>query len=141
MTRILWIFQALFLGAKLKNSATWKTWGTFIAVVAPLLALIGKVASSYGWLPAEFTKEEIDAFAQWVWQGSGILLAYWFQATSTDVGIGKEQEIGYQVTEPYEELGPETAGVLYHVPSLRVQARGKADLHPGDDPGLDSFNR
>lgn len=142
MKNLLMIFQALFLGAKLKKSATWKNWGAFVAVFAPVLTLLGKLGAGYGWLPAEFTEEQINDISQWVWQGSGLLLAYWFQSTSADVGLGKSQEIGYQMRADYEEQGVvgESVGVLHTIPELYVHSGSKTNRHAGDDPTLDSFN-
>jgi hypothetical protein len=136
------LFRALWLGAKLRRSATWKDVGAFVAVFSPFLALLGKLAAGAGWLPGEFTRQEIDDVSQWVWQFSGLVLAYWFRATSADVGWGWRQEIGvYPDAEPDDVLAPESAGVLHRVPWLRVSPDASSRCHPGDDPGLDSFNR
>jgi hypothetical protein len=142
MKRLMMIFQALYLGARLRRSATWKDVGAFVAVCAPFLALLGRFAFEAGWLPVALTQEEIDAAALWIWQGSGLVLAYWFRATSIEVGWGSGEETdALREPEPDAALGPESTGVLHRVPWLHVQSPAEARAHPGDDPGLDSFNR
>jgi hypothetical protein len=142
MSRVVQIVQALYLGSKLRHSATWKDAGALVALVAPLVAILGKWAAAAGWLPGELSQAEIDAIAQWVWSGSGIVLAYWFRATSEDVGWGHRQEIeGALLPEPDEQVGPESVGVLHRMPELYLRDNASSHRHPGDDPGLDSFNR
>ena len=136
------IVQALWLGAKLRRSATWKDWGAFVAVAAPLLTLIAQYASEQGWLPGEVSAEEIDALALWIWQGSGVVLAYWFRATSEEVGWGKRQEIEEHPDDDAFDSDPYAGGgVLHRLPGVRVQPDSPAHIHPGDDPGPDGFNR
>lgn len=138
----LWrMVQALWLGAKLRKSATWKDAGAFAAVAAPLLTLIAQYAAEQGWLPGEVSAEEIDALALWIWQGSGVVLAYWFRATSADVGWGRQQEIETHPEDVYDSDPYAGGGVLHRLPGVRVQPDSPAHIHPGDDPGPDGFNR
>lgn len=142
MKRLKVVLDALWAGQKLRNSATWKNRAAFIAAVAPLLTLVSQFAASRGWLPGELTAEEIEAIGEWVWMGSGIVLAYWFRATSASVGFEPleydQAELGY-VPQHLAEEGREdlsAGGVLSRpgrVLPVRRSGQGDPDYFPGDD--------
>lgn len=136
------ILRALWMGAKLRKSSSWKNRGAFLAIFVPFAVLCSKVAVAYGWIPAEVSQQEIEEIAQWIWQGYGLLLAYWFRATSDEVGWGGGQEIEeHPDVEQEYDYGAPAGGVLNQQPRLRLPPVAKTNHHPGDDPGLDDFNR
>lgn len=88
MINLMMIWQALRSGWQLKKSGTWKNIGALISLATPVVFYLSKWAASHGWIPAEVSQDELDQFQQWLLAGSGMATAYWFRATSVNVGWG-----------------------------------------------------
>lgn len=130
------LFEALKAGNKLKNSNVWKNRATALDAVTPLVLALGTWAYSKGYLPEGFTTEDLIGVASVIVTLGMWISGYLHQATSTKVGIGTPPD-------EYHVSGEVEPGLLQRDTGLwkAVQLGETLEPHPGDDPGLDSFNR
>jgi len=146
VSSLLILWKALSAGWQLKKAGMWNKLAAVLAMIAPALFFLSKWAAAKGWIPAEMTQEEVDQLSYWLLQGNGIATAYWLRATSTSVGWGEDQGQVLEEPEAIESRpsapSPAPAGVLFRDGGLREvsSVSSPSARHPGDDPGLGSFN-
>ncbi len=141
------VLRALWYGQKLKRSAAWKDVAAAASACAPLLLWAMPWLQARGYLPADMTPEEAQALALQIATAALLGAAYFFRATSDRVGFGNREAT--KPPPPLDEDPPDVppvdfprpVGVLYQVGRHGLQAGSASAAHPGDAPGLDSFNR
>lgn len=150
MNTLMFVIKAAWRGRQLRNPALWKRWAALSAVLLPFLATLAQQAHTMGWIPIELSQTQLESIGYWLWQGSGVVIAWWTYATSRKIGYVRRHDPEEIDEFPYE-LGPEEHPNFRdrdksdmrdvggsRLRRLRYQA--KADPQYGDDPDLSAFN-